>query len=82
MNVFLTDPDNPQVREQLKGDIDFKEAVENRLIELGIKLDYARCAVIDLKRIWIPCFKNGLTSDQTANFLLADVKRLYNIEDA
>lgn len=80
--MFLTDPDNPQAREQLKGDIDFKEAVEAQLVKLGVPLDYARCAVIDLKRIWIPCFKNGLTVAQTANFLLADVKYLYNIKDA
>lgn len=79
MSVYLTDPDNPQVREQLKGDYDYKMMLEEILVEMGISIYYARCAVIDLKNIWIPCFQKKFTPDATARFILADVRRAYNI---
>lgn len=79
MSVFLTNPDNPNAREQLKGDIDFKMDFEDALVEMGIPLYYARLATIDHKDKWIPCFKKKLTAKQTANLLLQDIKKSYHL---
>lgn len=81
MGAFLTNPDNPQVAPQLKGDFDFKEALEKELVVLGIPYYYARCVSVDMKPLWIPCFKKGLTPKRTAKFLLADIKKAYKLID-
>ena len=80
MSLYLTDPDNPQVREQLKGDFDYKMKLESILVEMGIPLYYARCAVIDFKNLWIPCFKKRFSPQKTATFIFADIKNAYNVD--
>lgn len=80
MSAFLTNPDKPNARPQIKGDIDFAVALEKELVEKGIPYYYARTATVDMKHLWIPCFKNKLSPNQTANLLSADVKKSYNLK--
>jgi hypothetical protein len=79
MSAFLTNPDKPNARPQIKGDMDYAIALENELVEKDIPYYYARLATIDMKSIWIPCFKKKLSPKQTANLLSADVKKSYNL---
>jgi hypothetical protein len=80
MSYFLTDPDNPRAREQLKGDFDFKMALEQAWVDLGIPYDYARVATIDHKEAWIPLFKKRMSPQAVAEFLEADIRRSYKLD--
>jgi hypothetical protein len=77
---FLTDPDNPRARKQEKGNMDFALRLEAAWIALGIPFYYARLATIDHKDLWIPCWKDKMTADETATFLFDDIIASYNLE--
>lgn len=79
MSAYLTNPENPQARVQIKGNVDFAEALTAAWVELGIPFYYARTASIDLKRLWIPCFKKSMDPTRVAKLFLADVKKSYNL---
>ena len=81
MSAFGTNPDNPQARQQLKGDFDFSEAFTSALVEKGIPFYYARCASIDLKNLWIPLWRNKLPPKKAANLLYGDVRKTYNLNN-
>lgn len=60
---------------------DHKEATVTEFMNLGVPLRPAELAVIDLKSLLYIAQKNKLTSKQTADMMLSEVKRLYKKED-
>lgn len=81
MSAYLTNPENPNVRKQQRGDFDFAEALTTELVELEVPFYYARVATIDFKHLWIPCFQKKMTPKKTAKFLAADIRKAYSLEN-
>lgn len=76
-SFYLTNPENPQARPKIKSPVHYGEKLENEFLKMGMSLNGARCAVIDNKKLWVPCYQKKLSPERTANLLFTDLNKRY-----
>jgi len=74
---YLTNPENPPQREVIKSPVHYGMLFEDALVAKGMSLFGARCAVVDKKALWVPCYQSKMTPERTANLLFADLNKIY-----